>query len=222
MPFCSHCGKELNEDAAFCPGCGQRLMGFTPEERQKYIDELKASIEEEKTLEQQQEKEIRQEQAEQWSKKYSKVIIAAVIGIIILAAVLPSWLSSGGSSEPESSTLPPEYSIPSTPSNETKTAPPLIANWEVVDLDYKIVEKNETWWKFSWQATLRNNTSSLVKFFITANFLDWNGFIIDYDLTGPIQFAPKEQKTVRGFALIDASLAPEVNEIEATIQAYIE
>ena len=222
MPFCSHCGKELNEDAAFCPGCGQRLMGFTPEERQKYIDELKASIEEEKTLEQQQEKEIRQEQAEQWSKKYSKVIIAAVIGIIILAAVLPSWLSSGGSSEPESSTLPPEYSIPSTPSNETKTAPPLIANWEVVDLDYKIVEKNETWWKFSWQATLKNNTSSVVEFYITVNFLDRHGFIVDDDIENPPVFSSGEQRVVRGYALIDVDIASDVYDIEATIRAYME
>ena len=47
MPYCPNCGKEIAEDVLFCPQCGQRLkQGFTPEERQKYIEELEASIEE--------------------------------------------------------------------------------------------------------------------------------------------------------------------------------
>ena len=57
MPFCSHCGKEVSEDATFCPKCGQRLMGFTPEERQKYIEELKASTKEQEWLGKQRETE---------------------------------------------------------------------------------------------------------------------------------------------------------------------
>lgn len=43
---CPNCGQEVGEGVRFCPECGQRLMGFTPEERQKYIEELKASEEE--------------------------------------------------------------------------------------------------------------------------------------------------------------------------------
>jgi len=64
---CPNCGQEVGEDTKFCPECGQRIVreeepraptgfggeakkGFTPEERQKYIDELKASIEEQKRI----------------------------------------------------------------------------------------------------------------------------------------------------------------------------
>lgn len=44
MPFCPSCGKEVGEGVKFCPDCGQRLkIGFAPEERQRYIDGLKAS-----------------------------------------------------------------------------------------------------------------------------------------------------------------------------------
>ncbi|MBA7503109.1 hypothetical protein ES706_01716 [subsurface metagenome] len=46
MPFCPNCGKEVSEDMEFCPECGQRLkQGFTLEERNKYIEEFKASVE---------------------------------------------------------------------------------------------------------------------------------------------------------------------------------
>lgn len=51
MPSCSNCGKEVEQDAKFCPECGQRLKeGLTPEERQRYIEELKASTEEQKRI----------------------------------------------------------------------------------------------------------------------------------------------------------------------------
>lgn len=66
MPSCPNCGKEVGGDTKFCPQCGQRIVreepsvatefegeakkGFTPEERQKYIEELKASIKEQKQI----------------------------------------------------------------------------------------------------------------------------------------------------------------------------
>jgi hypothetical protein len=32
MPFCVYCGKEVSEDARFCPQCGQKLkVGVAPE-----------------------------------------------------------------------------------------------------------------------------------------------------------------------------------------------
>lgn len=30
MPFCKNCGKEINENAKFCSGCGVSLTGETP------------------------------------------------------------------------------------------------------------------------------------------------------------------------------------------------
>jgi len=51
MAVCPNCGKEVGEGVNFCINCGQRLKkGFTPEERQKYIDELEASAEEQKRI----------------------------------------------------------------------------------------------------------------------------------------------------------------------------
>jgi len=50
VPVCPNCGKEVGEGVVHCNDCGERLKkGFTPEERQQYIEELQASIEEEKS-----------------------------------------------------------------------------------------------------------------------------------------------------------------------------
>lgn len=44
--FCPDGGKVVGEGVRFRPGCGQRLKkGFTPEERENYIQELVASYE---------------------------------------------------------------------------------------------------------------------------------------------------------------------------------
>jgi hypothetical protein len=44
--FCPDCGKGVGEGVRFCLGCWQRLRkGFTPEEREVYIEELEASHE---------------------------------------------------------------------------------------------------------------------------------------------------------------------------------
>ena len=43
MQICPHCGKQIEESVEYCPDCGQRLKkGFTPEEREEYVQELRA------------------------------------------------------------------------------------------------------------------------------------------------------------------------------------
>lgn len=49
MPFCQNCGKELNEGAKFCEGCGQALgsvqtTSTVKEEAEKVILEAKGSL----------------------------------------------------------------------------------------------------------------------------------------------------------------------------------
>lgn len=52
MPFCPHCGKEVGEGIKFCPECGERLKKeLTPEEKEKYSQELEVSVDEEKSAE---------------------------------------------------------------------------------------------------------------------------------------------------------------------------
>jgi len=80
MPFCPKCGKEVSEGIKFCPECGERLKeGFTSEEREKYIQELEASVEEEKPA----------KKAKTTKKQLRVGIVGCIIGVIaIIAAVV--------------------------------------------------------------------------------------------------------------------------------------
>ncbi len=50
MVICTHCGRQTDGSLEYCPDCGQRLKeGFTPEERERYLRDLRASTDEEKS-----------------------------------------------------------------------------------------------------------------------------------------------------------------------------
>lgn len=50
MEVCTNCGRQMEESVEYCPDCGQRLKKcFTPEERDRYLRDLQASIDEEKS-----------------------------------------------------------------------------------------------------------------------------------------------------------------------------
>jgi len=79
MPFCPNCGKEVSEGVTFCPECGQRLKeGFTPEERQKYIEELETSVEGEKPP----------KKAKTTRRKLVGIIAGCIIGVFILIGII--------------------------------------------------------------------------------------------------------------------------------------
>lgn len=74
MPVCPNCGKEVSEGVTVCPDCGQRLKkGFTSEERQKYIQELEASVEEKKPAK---------------KTKITKKQLAGIIAVVIIVIVI--------------------------------------------------------------------------------------------------------------------------------------
>ena len=157
-------------------------------------------------------------------------IVLAVFAVIVISTAAVAILTDTFIGKPDYSvpetTIPPASRPPSTPGEsaepEISPSPSVIENWEISNLRYTVIEKNDMWWKFSWQLSLKNNTSSIVNFFLAVNFLDRNGYIIDDDLENPPQFAPKEQRVIKGYALIDTDLAPDVKDVEAEIwSAYI-
>lgn len=151
------------------------------------------------------------------------------IGLLVIAVIvfgIGLLLEQGNTPSPPT----PSPKIPSSPSTPASTPTPSPSpslppspkyNWEVVDLSYKITEKGETWWKFSWQATVKNNTTSVVEFYIDVHFVDKDGFIVDDDIINPSAFSPKEQRLVKGYALVDIDIAPDILGIElGDVDAY--
>jgi len=84
MPVCSHCGKEVSEGIKFCPECGERLKkGFTSEEREKYIQELEAPVEEEKPA----------KKAKTTKKQLRVGIVVCIISVIAIIAIVAVCVS---------------------------------------------------------------------------------------------------------------------------------
>jgi len=109
MPFCPNCGKEVEQDAKFCPACGCEIAEpvrsteseadkFTPEGRQRYIEELRASSEEKKPA----------ENAGITKKKVAGIIIGCVIIVsVVLAIAIPSEPTSPPTTPPSTTQLTP-------------------------------------------------------------------------------------------------------------------
>ena len=158
--------------------------------------------------------------------KVALTVFFVIVVSVVAVAVLTDALIGEPDYSPPETTSPPANTPPSIPeeSAEAEVSPPASAmkNWEISNLRYEIVEKNDSWWKFSWQLSLKNNTNSNITFFIVVSFLNGNGYIVDDDLVNPPYLGPGEQRVVRGYGLIDTELAPSVIGAEAEISgAYV-
>ena len=126
----------------------------------------------------------------------------------------PEGYSSWDEYYRESQQQPASTPIPSPIPTPTPSATPSPKyNWEISDVTYKITEKGENYWYFSWQVTIKNNMSSGMDFFIYVNFVDKDGFIIDYDVESLV-LNSKEQKSLKGILMIKAELASDVKRAE--------
>ncbi|HXG57031.1 MAG TPA: hypothetical protein VNJ03_16755 [Vicinamibacterales bacterium] len=74
--------------------------------------------------------------------------------------------------------------------------------WEIVAVDSKITETNDTWWKYAWKLTLRNKGVAPHAFRATIEFQDKDGFIIDTSDSDTIVVQPNTDDTGTGYALI--------------------
>jgi len=90
---------------------------------------------------------------------------------------------------------------------------------EIIEIDAKITERNQVWWKYAWKLTIRNRHSKPKSIDAEIKFLDSDGFIIDTD-TELIAIAGDETKTFTGFALIDAEVAGNVESIAAEARLW--
>jgi len=94
MPLCSHCGRQVGDGLEYCPDCGQRLKkGFTPEEKQEYIQELEASIEEEKKAKEQQ-KQVGDRRAAR--KQIRLKLVLAILGASVIVVAIVAGITGRG------------------------------------------------------------------------------------------------------------------------------
>ena len=92
-------------------------------------------------------------------------------------------------------------------------------SFEFVSINYRVTEKNSTWWRFAWTLELRNTgTESLYGMTAKIEFLDSGGFVVDTDTEYSISLAVDETKTVRGSALIRTNVAGSIASVYGKVR----
>ncbi len=105
-----------------------------------------------------------------------------------------------------------EGAAQNAPVSETPSTPPV----ELVEgsIGFRIQERNNVWWKFAYQFTLRNNTDRQRSLNLEIKFVDSDGFVVDdataYDVVVPADGTVTHSDST----LIDASEAGSVTGIQ--------
>lgn len=87
---------------------------------------------------------------------------------------------------------------------------------KIVEIDARVTEKNNSWWKYAWKLTIRNSGNLPVSLSATVEFQDKDGFIIDDDDEYGLVVPAGATKTFTGYQLIDADVAINVAQIGAS------
>jgi hypothetical protein len=115
----------------------------------------------------------------------------------------------------------PQYlgfnNIPASPSesNSTKAntsseaAPPIKKEWRIIEVDSRVTESNNSWWRYAWQLKLANDSQQPMLFDATIEFQDADGFVIDQDTERGLIPAASE-KTFTGYKLVSLPGAAKV------------
>jgi len=89
---------------------------------------------------------------------------------------------------------------------------------EIVDVSTKVTEKNNVWWKYAWQATLKNNSSNSKTITLEVKWLDAEKFIVDTDTAYSLTVGPNQEQTFNDFQLITYPVAQNVVSVIAEIK----
>ncbi len=83
-------------------------------------------------------------------------------------------------------------------------------DWEIVDIEVKITERNDVYWQFSWRLTMKNNVAQTKRLSGEVEFQDADGFIVDTDSLYNIIVPANSSKTFTGSAMVTARIAPNI------------
>ncbi len=86
-------------------------------------------------------------------------------------------------------------------------APPEL---EVTNVEYRITEKNNVWWRFSWKISVWNRGNEPARFNAVVNFFEQQGFIVDRSYALQLYIAASDSRSFDGSALINVSIAPKI------------
>jgi hypothetical protein len=119
--------------------------------------------------------------------------------------------------ELESTQTPPSSVLSPT----LHSAPENLPNnklFEIVSIDTKIIEANDSWTKVAWKLVVQNLSNTPIAFHASIEFLDQDGFMVDETMEPNLILLAKNQQTYTGNTLIDAPLMKSISSIRAQLQ----
>ena len=106
-----------------------------------------------------------------------------------------------------SSTTPPaDHSDPPEGQKDLETS-----------VSYRVTERGNSYWSFSWILDITNNTATEGQYDARINFLDAGGFIVDYGYGFNLTVPAGSTNTFRGQELITSEGAATVVSVEAVV-----
>lgn len=123
---------------------------------------------------------------------------------------LPQYIGFQGSQAPPASG-------PGSPA--ANASPVAERQWRIVEVDSRVTESNDTWWRYAWKLTLANDSDMHQAFDATIEFQDADGFVVDsaseYNLVVP----PHADRTFTGYSLVRVPGASRVSKTNAKVKA---
>ena len=116
-------------------------------------------------------------------------------------------------SEAKSQAAPPQRQSTARPGERRDPAPvpPVLVRESPIFINgvqYRVTEQNAVFWRFSWQASIRNTTDRVVRFNIEVQFQDADGFILDRGREYNQVLKPNEEQIFKGDKLLTIDVAP--------------
>lgn len=117
----------------------------------------------------------------------------------------------------ESLQMPEQVSL--KPTDSSREDSDNIKIFEIVSIDTRLVESNDTWSKIAWKLIIKNLTDKKVIFHARIEFLDKDGFLVDDTFESNLILSAQSEQSFSGTTLIDAPLIGRVSSIQAKVNA---
>jgi hypothetical protein len=102
--------------------------------------------------------------------------------------------------------------------NSEDTTAQQYTQWRIVEVESRVTESNDIWWRYAWRLMLANDSQKPMVFDATIEFQDADGFVIDRDAESGLVVPPAAEKTFTGYALVRVPGAMKVQKTLAKVR----
>ena len=89
--------------------------------------------------------------------------------------------------------------------------------WKIIQIDSRVTESNDVWWRYAWKLTIRNDAETDGSFDATIEFQDSDGFVIDSARESHLAVPARSERTFTGYSLVSVPGATRVARTNAKV-----